>query len=369
MRATTFLLIALIPALATAAEILYPGEYDYLGDAIASVAYGDTVTILAGVYETGMLPLPSGVLVRGATGDPADVILDPVHAEVFYVTGPCSNAVVKDITLYRGLSAVGSGFYCDSADNVLIENCVFRQCESFFGGAICVASRQSPSISTNLTIKSCTFEECFADELGGVIYIGNSTNVRIVDSTFRNNTLRRGRGGAVNAGTRSRVVIEGCSFLDNDVEHGSGGAIGVWPYADVKVNGCFFQGNHADDGGAISARTIDIDDCIFENNEATGDGGALQVFATETVESLTFIGNSAARGGAVWSLKALTLTDCMFDGNTAPVGPDGYADTVTLACTSSDPAAWAASPVTVDNDGCEVPSETMTFSRLKTLYR
>ena len=363
------ILIMLIGSQTNAREILYPGEYDYLGDAIASAAYGDTVTILAGVHVTGMLPLPSGVLVRGATGDPADVVLDPGMAEVFYVIGPCCNAVVKDTTLYHGHSAVGSGFYCDSADDVLIENCVFRQCESYFGGAICVTSRQSPSISTNLTIKSCTFEECFADELGGVICIGNYTNVRIVDSTFRNNTLRWGRGGAVNAGTRSRVVIEGCSFLDNDVEHGNGGAIGAWPYADVKVIGCFFQGNHADDGGAISARTIDIDDCIFENNAATGDGGALHVLATETVENLTFIDNSAARGGAVWSLKALALRDCRFDGNTAPVGPDGYADSVILSCTSSDPAAWAAHSITLDNEGCEVPSETMSFSRLKSLYR
>ncbi len=91
----------------------------------------------------------------------------------------------------------------------------------------------------------------------------------------------------------------------------------------VAIEGLFFQNGHSRDGGAIYGNgKVKITNCIFTDNTAFGNGGA--VFKADIITNSTFTNNSAysyyggASGGAVFSVD--TLTHCTFTNNNASWG-------------------------------------------------
>jgi hypothetical protein len=99
----------------------------------------------------------------------------------------------------------------------------------------------------------------------------------------------------------------------------------------MKVESCTFAGNAASKGGAFAVcagSSVTIQTSQFKDNTASQEGGALDVTESSvTIKNTKFIGNTASAlgGGAlhVGSSKALNLTGNTFTGNTAPDGGGG----------------------------------------------
>jgi predicted outer membrane repeat protein len=89
--------------------------------------------------------------------------------------------------------------------------------------------------------------------------------------------------------------VTGCTFTGNGAGAG-GGAINAGYGGSLAVSGCTFSDNSAQDGGAImSAPSTTIDSSTFMNNSATVQGGAIDNengAGALTVGNSTFCGNT-----------------------------------------------------------------------------
>ena len=77
------------------------------------------------------------------------------------------------------------------------------------------------------------------------------------------------------------------------------------------------------DGAAIYFNSFQgtISDCIFVNNSATGNGGAIFWDGGDTVKGCVFVNNSATKGGAVYRDSSQgSLSSCVFVNNSAADG-------------------------------------------------
>lgn len=190
--------------------------------------------------------------------------------------------------------------------------------------------------------------------------------------TLTNLTLTCSAGGGIRFGNDSSLLAAAdCVFSNLTAD---AGAV-VWRYysgaaktvADDYRN-CLFADNHATDGaaGCLYARGAVATDCVFSNNTARTNGGAVLsgsyvrcAFVSNSVEAATtstgggaigndyqsgfctdctFVGNSlggSGHGAAIHQANA--LTNCVFRGNAAPV--NGVVGTVTsemVGCTFED---------------------------------
>jgi len=223
------------------------------------------------------------------------------------------------------------------------------------------------SEGSTVTVSQCTFIDNNANgNGGGAIYSGYG-NLTVDDSTFISNNAMY--GAAIN-NIGGYLTVRGCNFTENvatalEEDYGlGGGAIynwglygdGIYP-ATLIVEGCTFQGNVARDGGAIygyglsnctitnsifadnRATSVDggaiennggilnLTNCIFTNNTANGNGGAVFTDGDFSAVNCTFTNNTAYTGGAIYAEDSNSvITGCNFTGNTVTSEYDGYED-------------------------------------------
>jgi hypothetical protein len=110
------------------------------------------------------------------------------------------------------------------------------------------------------------------------------------------------RGGGIFVDRQATAVIANSNFIGNSARFG----------ATLNKEG---------NGGAIySEGTLTVDNCRFENNTATGVGGAIGINGSNlpaTIRGSTFIGNRAGFGGAVRHTQSLVVENSTFVGNVA----------------------------------------------------
>ena len=200
-----------------------------------------------------------------------------------------------------------------------------------YGGAI---------IANNVTFRGNKAQTKGTDEGaigGGAISLGIDAHTTITGSTFENNTSGY-NGGAIgtrktlqdsevaDAETRNSLVIKDSVFKGNQalgtsvdesdklISSGNGGAIAN-TFAGVEISGTTFEGNSAANyGGAIF-------NMPYENKDFTDFydlGGKM------TLSDLTFTGNTAKFGGAIFNQGTLTFENgAQFTENTANGGAGG----------------------------------------------
>ncbi|HQU83248.1 MAG TPA: VCBS repeat-containing protein [Pyrinomonadaceae bacterium] len=176
-----------------------------------------------------------------------------------------------------------------------------------------------------------------------IVYSGFN-NVRIIQNSVNNGgadtttisgiTFAQSRGGAIlNWAT---LNISNCAFLNNSDTEGftvNGLGINNTGTGTLTVSSSVFSGNSgntvfAGNGGAIrNDGTATITNSTFTSNTAAS-GGAIASFGVLSVSGSTFTNNNAFRngdfgGGAIFSSRdttelTATITNCAFNGNTAP---------------------------------------------------
>ena len=204
------------------------------------------------------------------------------------------------------------------------------------GGAICIRSYETEDeeqmpLGANVTLKKCTFENCFAPN-GGAIATetqGSKTDgyYLIENCNFNKNAsyldTPSGKGGAIYS-TSGYIALKNCTFTENKSE--MGGAVFI--YGDTEISGGKFERNSAEsDGGAlyIDGRNL-VSGCIIQNNEAKGNGGA--IYARNELKSKeTFIMDnvSKANGGGIYITGTLEfINGNIMNNEAADIGGGVY---------------------------------------------
>lgn len=237
---------------------------------------------------------------------------------------------------------------------------------SIANGACAIASGGSPL--KTIEVINTVFDGNRAG-WGAAITTGSNTDVFVTQGSFLNNIGTSGGGycgGAIATDQANNVnlTITQSYFEGNEapmggtVAGGSGGAIAMYRSnnSTLNVSDTYFVGNKAvanetsrNDGGAISvfynaaeqSARVSIDNCVFENNVANDDGGAIlfegvssgsaSINLEATVTNTTFVGNEAKQlnssvaGGAVqvYSKARVAFENCTFYQNKALGGSGG----------------------------------------------
>lgn len=407
-RILPFLIVVLAGAtftLSSASTLDVPGDFADLQDALNAAADGDTILVSAGTYTRDLqqppveslrtryiVPVP--VVLAGATGNPADVVLDGQgHGRVVTCLAGLNGLVVRDLTIANGNTSfygptdgAGAGLASWGGDRV-VDNCVFRENVTGWknaGGGAGMYLEGGTALVTG-----CLFRDNRAIEGGsgdsGALKMAGIVG-EVVDCVFEGNLAASAGAMAVAFGpgdTTSDVTIRLCRFEGNTAT-GFGGGATVWQWCTARFEKCLFLNNVAENhsGGALRVGDADVtvQSCRFEGNTAGTEGGAIYAAywtgPTATLDLLdcTLVDNTAGTsGGAIHLLADATLfgwnTD--FAGNSAPAGVDGSVapgGDATLACCLTSPDMWAGT-IALDNSECTVATEKVTWGEVKAIFR
>lgn len=130
------------------------------------------------------------------------------------------------------------------------------------------------------------------------------------------------------AGSNATAILDGFTVTEGNANVGSanndrGGGILCLAGASPTIRNCHFLANRCTFGGGagyVLQSNPRFENTIFENNLGGSFGGAFDTNTTSTTwDRCTFIGNSAARAGAVecFSSGAPRILNCLFRDNTS----------------------------------------------------
>ncbi len=170
--------------------------------------------------------------------------------------------------------------------------------------------------SSNLSVNNVRFIEN-RNAYGGAFYFTNGTGVAITNSYFSSNDVTD-YGSAVYDEYSTGTVVDGCTFINNS---GISQNFGTYYYqsTSTEIKNCTFQDNTAYQGGAIYSygSGMTLSDCDFIGNETEYQGGAAYFEEDVTVTRCVFLGNTGTEGGAVYVFGNVGFSDCLFANNTA----------------------------------------------------
>ncbi len=215
------------------------------------------------------------------------------------------------------------------------------------GGAVSIKAAND-KIPCDVTIENCNFKNNYTTALeGGALWAGVAGEVKIKNSIFCNNNANTkgasgtGAGGAICLDDASKLTVEGCYFGENSnkkdggaieirskkefefrncvfkdnqcdcpqaVTNAGGGAVAIFKGYGKFVNCKFFGNKTGSIGGAVSMyhnggnkdKTIDFDNCLFEDNTSKMNGG---VIGMDTNDCLVRISNSIFKNNSCEGYK------------------------------------------------------------------
>ncbi|MFH1679451.1 MAG: right-handed parallel beta-helix repeat-containing protein [Candidatus Eisenbacteria bacterium] len=207
---------------------LVPSEAPTIQAGIDSAGAGDTVTVAANTYYEHDLLMKSGIVLRGETGLPEDVVIDADSlGRVFSIPDTTDSMWIRHVTITGGYVtddylAEGGGIYCEG--NLILENCVIAgnaahgssvgaHGVSAHGGGIAFDSCTPHLIRCLITGNTAVAEAApgqYASAYGGGIHTNNCQPF-LTECTISHNDLIHtapgdGRGGGIWCGNTSMLV-------------------------------------------------------------------------------------------------------------------------------------------------------------------
>ncbi len=200
-----------------------------------------------------------------------------------------------------------------------------------FGGALYTdrATQGPPStVLGSIILRRCKFENNIGTGEGGACYLytDETDNVLVENCFFKNNESRTltggtngGSGGAIQHMNNSKnkgFVVKNSTFQDNKAAV-LGGAIRA-DWADTQITNCTFTNNKAllvnptgfsANGGALVFYSmdnsfVDITNCTFAYNFAGWTGGAITAEGSRTrIKNNIFFQNTASSGGNNYNIQ------------------------------------------------------------------
>jgi hypothetical protein len=226
-------ILVLSPAHATTINI--PADFLTISEGLATAAPSDTILVAPGIYLEQPLVMSVGICLRGATGDPAEVIID---AQRLGRTLTCSN--LDDPVLIEDLTLTGGWTNMENMEHTM-------------GGGLYVRS-------TYAEVRNCRIIDNEAEMEGGGLSFDMGSNGLISGCLVAGNISIDGPGIACRA---SSPLVENCVIANNDGLVW-GGAIFCRTGANPHVVSCTMVGNDAHFGAGIWA--VDGPDIVVENS-------------------------------------------------------------------------------------------------------
>ena len=328
------------------------GDVAELERALTSHAKGDEIVLATGTYSlTKTLSNKSevAVTVRGATGDPKDVVLDGqgqvrclnLTGKSKYGQSTCfppnvaDRVILKDVTIANGMQRNIADVNCSPAkaeDTVgaggvylrygFVENCVFTNCQA-----------RAESMSLNASggalfariafVTNCTFIACEAYSLdkavrgGAICGISGGSNETYTPADLRFLSCRSVNGSA----GKNITGMGGAAYFPFTGDNGT--IISKLVFVDcVATNAAGLNNDYHPNGGGLyydSNPKVTFADCVFSNCVAYGEGGGFWTSKSCVLSNCTFMGNAAInyRGGGLYTKLSVTVENCLFKNNSS----------------------------------------------------
>ncbi len=305
-------------------------DFDSIQAAIYAANDGDLIVVRAGTYvEHTINTLGKAIVIRGTTGETGELvsIVDANSMGSVFVcnTGETASTVLKNLVITGGSAFSGGGVYIEASSPSLV-GCTItnNQAPKGFGGGICI-------IDGLLSLVDCTFIGNIGGVGGGVYNQPEyDTAHEVRGCLFQDNHAvngNYGHGGGLKHGSGFMQVAD-CSFIDNTAS-GGGGGMSEFASGGIHIDNCNFIGNSAQGGGGLD--TNGIGECIivsssFIGNQSTTYGGGIQSGSPHLALFNCRLSNNVTSwlGGAVMMLYAdqqpAMFVNCMIDNNTTYAG-------------------------------------------------
>ena len=209
--------------------------------------------------------------------------------------------VVSNFILERSSFETDQPFYIGSTSNVNIVNSTFTNSPR---GVLAISGYR-----TEILISNCTFSDnvqASSSSIGVISTSGGSSSVTIKNSVFKNNHMNEDHTSGAFQGRGETLTVINSTFVGN-----SGGRLGAGAihagYKSVTISSSFFNDNIGSDSGAVSSTRSNsvtvINRCMFFNNtnsKGSLSGGAVHVSADEssiTIHESIFRSNNGTNGG------------------------------------------------------------------------
>ncbi|MEN6383966.1 MAG: right-handed parallel beta-helix repeat-containing protein [Phycisphaerales bacterium] len=288
------------------------GDYATIQEAIVAAVSGDVINLQPGTYtgdgNRDIFFHGKEITVRGATGEPNDVIIDcqgsssDKHRGFNFTNGETPNSILEAVTIINGYGPMESingnlyysgGAICCKSSSPTINKCVIRQNIASLGGGI-YCENSGPIINF------CIIRENYAGTIGGGIYCYSSSPT-IRNCVIKENSASNCGGGIYCEG--SAATIEKCIIQDSMAVYG-GGVFN--DYSTTIITHCRIIGNSSSRGGGVYNQYCDevyLNNCIVSDNLAQEGGGLLNSYSEAFVNSSTIVNNSASnrQGGGIFN--------------------------------------------------------------------
>jgi predicted outer membrane repeat protein len=308
---------ALLTALAGSAGASATITVDSNGDDTANASHCNDVTAGNCTLRDAALAAIDGDTI---TFDPsiANITLTEgtITTDAVNITGPGATALTITTTAAPGAYNL---FLIDGTGDAVIS------------GLTITKNRVKTQNSGTFTLEGVTISGSTADK-GGALYGVSGGELKIIDSTFENNTASSD-GGAINIHNGDNATISNSVFLNNETAR-RGGAIYTDYTDDVTLIDSEISGNTAAGrGGGIyfaqyNYNHVNIIGCTLDSNESGEYGGAVYFGESlNVVVSDTTVSNNTATGGAgldfdSWNIDA-TINNSTITANTSSNGGAG----------------------------------------------
>ena len=186
---------------------------------------------------------------------------------------------------------------------IKVHNAFIRNCNIVFHAGILksLIFFNSSAYIKNITVK----HEFITEGLNGIYFLNNSL-IHIEQSTFINNTVKRGLLKALRS---SSLIMSNCTVLENHATDYAGFIYAQKSFAHLKNT--YFNGNTAKKGGGVMLNwimsSLQIKKCTFKNNSVDrviGFGGAI-LSGNDSLLDISysiFDHNKVGVGGAIYQL-------------------------------------------------------------------
>jgi len=169
--------------------------------------------------------------------------------------------------------------------------------------------------------------------IGGGIELDNDSS-RVLGGVVSGNTSYTGGGLAITKAPFNGCLVEDVEILDNVATYGAGLFVAD-NYVPVAMRLLTIAGNQATQGAGLDVRATNftLDHTVFDQNSASGPGGAIAHSPGElcpeapcppsnptgAIDFIVAYSNTAATGGFLWSSRpGLSIENSIIDGNSAP---------------------------------------------------
>jgi hypothetical protein len=333
----TLISISLMCVSVCATIINVPGDYLTIQAGINASSNYDTVLVQPNIYFENIdfnnrsIVLGSLFLTTGDTSYISSTIIDGASSGSVVTVSLNEDhpAAIVGLTLQNGSATNGGAIYFHTYGITLSNLIVRSNTASNQGGGIYIWPLFA---AQNVYIDNCTISDNSSGAEGGGIYAQSGANctLHITDCLIENN-YGINRGGGVFSSIRT---VAASTIFDGDSVMGAfplGLGGGFWGESNVfTLDSCTFVGNFAVKGGGVGFRNIAIGATIsnscFEENGGGYEGGGIYFDDFTNQDNLncmvthcTLVNNNASLGAGISNRRGpdITIDHCLIAENSA----------------------------------------------------